>query len=145
MLLEIISEAVVGRAEHTLTWTHTLPADGVVQVLGVRPGPSKARVRAEGGSPQAEVTVDVDLWFLGQDGTRVTRTRCQTVQPAPVALRGNLLSDPSYDLRLLGNARTTDVRVEDGSVHLDMAVTVEVEARALTRYWVRAEDHVPAR
>ena len=145
MLLEIISEAVVGRAEHTLTWTHTMPADGVVQVLGVRPGPSEARVRTEAGAPQAEVTVDVDLWFLGPDGTRVTRARCQTVQPTPVALRGNLLRDPSYDLQLIGQARTTDVRVEEGALHLDMAVTVEVEARALTRYWVRAEDHVPAR
>lgn len=145
MLLEIISEAVVGRAEHTLTWTHTMAADGAVQVLGVRSGQVSCRLRLEGDAPQAELTVDVDLWFLGPEGTRVARARCHTVQPTPVALRGNLLSDPSYEMRLVGNPRTTDVRVEDDVIHLDLAVTVEVEARALTRYWVRAEDHVPSR
>lgn len=145
MLLEIISEAVVGRAEHTLAWTHTMPAEGAVQVLGVRPGRVASSLRREGETPQAELTVEVDIWSLGQDGTRVTRVPCQTVQPIAVAVRGNLLNDPSYDLRVIGSPRTTGVRVEEDQIHVDLAVTVEVEARALTRYWVRAEDHVPAR
>jgi len=145
MLLEIISEAVVGRAEHTLSWTHTMPAGGAVQVLGVRPGQVVPALRLEGDAPQVELTVDVDLWYLGPDGTRVAHTQCQTVQPVPVAVRGNLLNDPSYEVQIVGNARTTGVRVEEDQIHVDLAVTVEVEARALTRYWVRAEDHVPAR
>ncbi|MFO7274330.1 MAG: hypothetical protein DIU55_005625 [Bacillota bacterium] len=145
MLVEIISEAVLGRAEHTLTWTHALPAEGAVQVLGVRLGPAACTLRTEGEDPQAEVAVDVDLWLLGPDGTRVARTRCETVQPVPVTVQGNLLNDPTYELQIVGDPRATDARVEGGAIHLDLAVTIEVEARALSRYWVRAEDHVPPR
>lgn len=143
MLLEIISEAVVGRGEVTLNWSHQVAAQDVSQVLGVRVGQASCTLRHEGNAPQADITLEADLWCLGSAGTAVLHTRSHTVQEASVALRGTLVSEPSYHLRLVGAPRATGVRVEGETIHVDFTATAEVEARALTRYWVRAEDHVP--
>ncbi|WP_374713729.1 hypothetical protein [Symbiobacterium terraclitae] len=143
MLLEIISEAVVGRGEVTLNWSHQVTAQDVSQVLGVRVGQASCELRHDASSPQAEVTLEADLWCLGSTGSSVLHTRSHTVQEVSVAVRGTLVSDPSYHVRLVGNPRATGVRVEGETIHVDFTATVEVEARALTRYWVRAEDHVP--
>lgn len=143
MLLEIISEAVVGRGEVTLNWSHQVTAQGVSQVLGVRVGQTNCTLRQEGSAPQADISLEADLWCLGSDGTSVLHTHSHTVQEVSVDLRGTLVGDPTYHLRLVGTPRATGVHVEGESVHVDFSATVEVEARALTRYWVRAEDHVP--
>ena len=143
MLLEIISEAVVGRGEVPLAWTHELSAPDVSQILGVRVGQSDCRLRMEGNAPHADITLEADLWCLGTDGTTVLSTHSQAVQEVSVPLRGTLVGEPSYHLRLVGAPRATGVRVEGETIHIDFAATVAVEARALTRYWVRAEDHVP--
>ncbi|MBP2017835.1 hypothetical protein J2Z79_001220 [Symbiobacterium terraclitae] len=143
MLLEIISEAVVGRGEVTVNWSHQVTAQGVSQVLGVRVGQATCALKHEGNGPQADITLEADLWCLGSGGTEVLHTSSHTVQEVSVSLRGTLVSDPSYHLRLVGTPRATGVHVEGETIHVDFSATVEVEARALTRYWVRAEDHVP--
>jgi len=143
LLLEIISEAVVGRGEVTLNWSHQVNAQDVSQVLGVRVGQTDCTLRNEASTPQADIALEADLWCLGSEGTAVLHTRSHTVQEVSVALRGTLVSEPSYHLRLVGTPRATGVHVEGETLHVDFTATVEVEARALTRYWVRAEDHVP--
>lgn len=139
-LQEIITRAVVGRAERTLTWCHKLVAEGMTHVLGVRVGRTTLTVEAEEGQPLVGLTVDCDLWCRNEEETKVIRTRCRTVHEVPVALRGEILGKSSTGVELVSGPRSTGVRVEGESIYIDVEATVQVEVSALTRLWIRTHD-----
>lgn len=138
MLLEIMTDAVVGRGEHTLTWCHRVAAPEVTQILGVRIGNVATATRTEQGVPLAELTVDADLWVQSPAGTKVLRTRCRTVHEVPVSLRPSAQGEPIYEVSLVGGPRTTGIRTEGEAIYVDFEATAAVTARGPARYWVRA-------
>lgn len=70
-LQEIVTKAVVGRAERRMTWSHTVPAEGVTSVLGVHVTGATVAVKDEGGHPMVDVLVDCDFWCAHQKHTKV--------------------------------------------------------------------------
>jgi len=138
VLLEIMTDAVVGRGEQTLTWCHKVAAPEVTQILGVRIGDVATAVRTDRGLPLAELTVDADLWVQSPSGTKVLRTRCRTVHEVPVSLRKTAQGEPSYELSLIGGPSTTGIRTEGDAVYVDFEAAVAVTATGPARYWVKA-------
>ncbi|MDB4897587.1 MAG: conserved domain protein glutamate-rich [Firmicutes bacterium] len=61
-LQEIVTKAVVGRAERRMYWSHTVPAEGVTGVLGVHVTDSSIAVKEKDGRASVDVIVDLDLW-----------------------------------------------------------------------------------
>lgn len=139
-LQEIMTRAVVGRAERTLTWCHKLPSNQMTQVLGVRVGRIGLSVKTEERQPVAELVVDCDLWCSDGERTKVLRTRCRCVQEVPITLRGEVLGDEEFHLELVGGPRSTGVRVEEEAIYVDFEAMVQVEATALARLWVKAYE-----
>ncbi len=137
-LQEIMTRAVVGRTERTLTWCHKLAASDMKQVLGVRVGRTNVSVKGEEGQPVAELMVDCDLWCADGKRTKVLRTRCRSVQEVPVKLRDNLIGEEGYAIELTGTPRSTGVRVDGDSIYVDFEATVQVEVIALARLCVKA-------
>lgn len=70
-LQEIVTRAVVGRAERRMTWSHTVPAEGVTGVYGVHVTESTAAVKDKDGRPVVDVIVDCDLWCGTNKNTKV--------------------------------------------------------------------------
>ncbi|MFZ5817796.1 MAG: hypothetical protein ACOY93_21290 [Bacillota bacterium] len=137
-LQEIMTRAVVGRAEQTLTWCHKLAASGMQQVLGVRVGKVTVGVEMEEGRPLAQLTADCDLWCSDGEETKVLHSRCRTVHEVPVSPRGEVLGDLQSQIQLVSGPRSTGVRVEGEWIYIDFEATVQVEMIALARLWVKA-------
>lgn len=139
-LQEIITRAVVGRSERTLTWCHKVTAGDMKQVLGVRVSKTSVQVETEEGQPLAELTLDCDLWCSNGEETKIIHTRCRCAQEVPVRLRGEVLGDMENRIILVGNPRSTGVRVEADSIYVDFEATVEVEVLARARLWIKAYE-----
>lgn len=139
-LQEILTRAVVGRAEQSLTWCHKAAAGEMTQVLGVRVGKTAVAVKNQEGTPSAELMVECDLWCSDGEHTKVIRTRSRTVHAVPIALKGEVLGEESLQIALVTPPRSTGVRVEEGTIYADFTATVEVELSALTRLWIRVYD-----
>lgn len=72
-LQEIVTKAVVGRAERRMSWSHTVPAEGITGVYGVRVTDSAVGIKDNGGRPVVDMIVDCDLWVGTQKNTNVFR------------------------------------------------------------------------
>jgi len=138
-LQEIVTKAVVGRAERRVAWGHTVPAEGVTGVLGVHVTNSSIAIKEEDGRPTVDLTVDCDLWCGGNKNTKVIRCSCRNTEAVEVRTHGKVLGDRDWKA-VAGTARATGVSVEDGKVCLQLEADVAVEMSALTRLWVKAYD-----
>lgn len=139
-LQEIVTQAVVGRAERRVTWGHTVPAEGVTGVLGVHVTNSTVALKDEGGSASVELMVDADLWVSTSKGTKVMRVTGRNSEAPSVRTFGRVLGDHDYKVSATGPARVTGVSVTDGQVTLQLEADYSVEMSALSRFWVRAYD-----
>lgn len=137
---EIVTKAVVGRAEHRVTWGHTVPAEGVTGVLGVHVTNSTVSVKDEDGRPTVDLIVDCDLWCGSAKQTRVLRCTCRNSESVQLHTVGKILGDRDMRASVLGAARATGVSVADGKVTLQLEADVAVEMSAVTRLWVKAYD-----
>jgi hypothetical protein len=137
-LQEIVTRAVVGRAEHRMTWSHTVPAEGITGVFGVHVTDSAVAVSEQDGHPVVELVVHCDLWCGSQRNTKVVRAKCQKDQSVHIRTVGKVMGDAEISVRLVGTPRATDVRVGDGQITLVLEADVVVEMCALTRMWVQA-------
>lgn len=137
---EIVTKAVVGRAERRITWGHSVPAEGVTAVLGVHVTNSSVVVRDEDGGPVVDLTVDCDLWCAGAKQSRVIRCTCRNTDAVSMNTIGRVLGDRDVRGALLGPARATGVDIADGKITLRLEAEVAVEMSALTRLWVKAYD-----
>lgn len=137
---EIVTKAVVGRAERRVTWGHTVPAEGVTSVLGVHVTNSTVSVSDEDGTPKVDLLVDCDLWCSGSKQTKVMRCTGRNSEAVQVHTMGKILGDRDMRATLLGPARATGVNVADGKITLRLEADVAVEMSALTRLWVKAYD-----
>ena len=70
-LQEIVTRAVVGRAERRMSWSHTVPAEGITGVFGVHVTDSTVGVKESNGRPVVDMIVDCDLWCGTQKNTNV--------------------------------------------------------------------------
>lgn len=142
-LQEIISRGVVGQEEQTLTWVHQLAPGGMDRVLGVRMGRAEATATLEGEEARVVLTVDCDLWCAGGEGTAVLKTQSRAVHGVPVRIRGPMLGEPEVRAELLSGPRSTGVRVQDDSIHIDFEAQVAVTVIAESRFLVRVYEVGP--
>lgn len=138
MLQEIMTQAVVGRAERTLSWFHQLDASDVKQVLGVRIGKSTVEGTWKEGRVQVEITSDCDLWCTDGTATRVIRIRCRTTHQLELALKGEVVGDLDCSIQLISGPRSTGVRIEGSSLTLDLEATIATELIGLAKLWIEA-------
>lgn len=138
MLQEIMTQAVVGRAERTLSWCHQLAASDVKQVLGVRIGKSTVEGKWEEGEFLVELTADCDLWCNGEQETKVLRIRSRTIHKLELPLRGEVAGEVTSLTWLIGGPRSTGVRIEGDALHLDLEATIAAEVMGLARLWIEA-------
>lgn len=138
-LQEIVTKAVVGRAERRVAWGHTVPAEGVTGVLGVHVTNSIVAVKEEDGRPTVDLIVDCDLWCGGDKNTKVIRCSCRNTEVVEIRTHGKVLGDRDWKA-VAGTARATGVKVEDGKVSLQLEADVAVEMSALTRLWVKSYE-----
>jgi len=136
-LQEIFTKAVVGRAEHRMTWSHTVPAEGVTAVLGVHVSDCVVAVR-EGEAPQVQVLAEIDLWCADSRTTKVIRVSARHPETVTMNPVGPVLGQAEYSARLLGPVEATGVTVGPGGITLDLTARVLVEMSAVTRLWVKS-------
>lgn len=139
-LQEIVTKAVVGRAERRVAWGHAVPAEGVTGVLGVHVTNSAVAVKEENGRPVVDLLADCDLWVATEKSTKVLRCTCRNTATLDVGIHGRVLGDQDLRAALLGAARAVGVKVSDGKVNLQLEADVSVEIAALTRMWIKAYD-----
>lgn len=137
-LQEIVTKAVVGRAERRVTWSHTHQAEGVTGVLGVHV--TDCTVALKGDGPTVELSVDCDLWCTGPKNTKVMRCTCKNSEAIEMRTWGKVLGDRDWKVTLLGDAEAVDVQVNDGKIALKLQANLAVEMSALTRLWVKSYD-----
>jgi hypothetical protein len=139
-LQEIVTKAVVGRAERRVSWTHTVPADGVTGVFGVHVTGYELEVEMVDGRPVVTIAVDADLW-VGTGGlTKILRIHGEQTEGVNVRTVGKVLGQREIRARLVGPARATGVDVQNGTVHLNLDAELVVEMSATARLMVRAFD-----
>lgn len=139
-LQEIVTRAVVGRAERRMTWSHTVPAEGVSGVLGVHVSDSTVAVKDSQGRAVVDMIVDCDLWCGSAKSTKVLRCTCRNTEAAEIKTVGQVLGERDVRARLTGAPRATGVDVTDGKVTIHMEAEYLVEMSALARMWVKAYD-----
>ena len=136
-LQEIVTKAVVGRAERRIIWRHTVPAEGVTGVLGVHVTNSAVAVTEADGS-EVQVLAEIDLWCAGASSTKVIRCTARHLERVALQTLGPVLGEPEFSARLGGSVQATGVSVTEGQITLNLAATVHVEMSAVTRLWVRS-------
>lgn len=136
-LQEIVTKAVVGRAERRINWTHAVPAEGVTGVLGVHVTNCAVAVTEADGS-EVQVLAEIDLWCAGGNSTKVIR--CTARHPEAVVMQtlGPALGEPEFSARLVGSVEATGVSVGEDQITVNLAATVLLEMSAVTRLWVRS-------
>lgn len=139
-LQEIVTRAVVGRAERRMTWSHTVPAEGITGVFGVHVTDSTVAIKENGSRPVVDVIVDCDLWCASHKLTKVVRCTCRGTEALTVRTVGHVLGDADVSVKMIGPARATGVSVADGHITLALEADVMVEMSALSRMWVKAFD-----
>ena len=139
-LQEIVTKAVVGRAERRMSWSHTVPAEGITGVYGVHVTDSTVAVKATEERPVVDVIVDCDLWCGTSKHTKVMRCTCRGTESVSMRTHGQILGETDLSVRLAGPVRATGVSVADGQITLSLEADVIVEMSALSRMWVRAYD-----
>jgi hypothetical protein len=139
-LQEIVTKAVVGRAERRMSWSHTVPAEGITGVYGVHVTDATVAVKESDGKPLVDVIVDCDLWCGTIKHTKVMRCTCRGTETVGVRTVGQVIGDSDMSVRLSGPVRATGVSVADGQITLSLEADVIVEVSALSRMWVKAYD-----
>jgi hypothetical protein len=137
-LQEIMTKAVVGRAERRIAWNHTLTADGITGVFGVHITDATIGVKHDDGRPAVDLLVDCDLWCGSGKGTKVIRCTARLHQRVEVPTFGHVLGEPEVSAKMIGLPRATGVSVNDGQISLALEADVVVELSALARMWVKA-------
>ena len=144
-LQEIVTRAVVGRAERRMCWKHTVPAEGVTGVFGVHVTDAAVAVKESDGRPVVDLIVDCDLWCGTAKNTKVLRCTCRNTESVDIRKVGQVLGESVLNVRALGPARATGVDAGDGQITVALEADVLVEMSALARMWVKAyslEDDV---
>lgn len=139
-LQEIVTKAVVGRAERQVKWTQTVPADGVTGVYGVHVTGYEIEVELVDGRPVVNSIVQADLWCGTGGATKILRVQAEHTEGVNVRTVGKILGQREIRARLVGPARVTGVDVQNGAVDLGLAVDLVVELSGTTRIAVRAFD-----
>lgn len=139
-LQEIVTRAVVGRAERRMSWSHTVPAEGVTDVLGVRVTDWTVAVKEQDGYAVIDLLADCDLWCGNEKNTKVIRCTCRHGERVEVRTVGRVLGETDLRARILGSPRATGVKVHGGQIAIAMDGEVAVEVTALARVWVKAYD-----
>lgn len=139
-LQEIVTKAVVGRAERQVKWTQTVPADGVTGVYGVHVTGFEIEVELVDGRPVVNCTVQADLWCGTSGTTKILRVQAEHTEGVHVRTHGKILGQREIRARLVGPARVTGVDVQNGAIHLGLVLELVVELSGTTRLAVRAFD-----
>lgn len=139
-LQEIVTKAVVGRAERQVKWTQTVPADGVTGVYGVHVTGYEIEVELVDGRPVVNCTVQADLWCGTGGATKIMRVQADHTEGVTVRTVGRVLGQREIRARLVGPAKVTGVEVQNGTIHLGLVAELVVELSGTTRLAVRAFD-----
>lgn len=139
-LQEIVTRAVVGRAERRMTWGHTVPAEGITDVLGVRVTDWTVSVKEQDGKAVVELVTDCDLWCGNRKQTRVMHCNSRHSEVFAVRTAGKVLGESNLRVRLGDAPRATGVKVENGQITISLEGEAAVEMSALARVWVKAYD-----
>lgn len=139
-LQEIITRAVVGRGERTLTWCHKIGAEEVKQVLGVRINKTDVECETDEYQPLVELTVDCDLWCSNGSDTKVIHTRCRCLKEVPVRISGQVLGDLQSHVMVVSGPRSMGTRVEGDAIYIDFEATVQAEMIGLSRLWIASYE-----
>lgn len=139
-LQEIVTKAVVGRAERQVKWTQTVPADGVTGVYGVHVTGSEIDVELADGRPVVTCTVQADLWCATGGATKIIRAHAEHTEGVNIRTAGQILGQREIRARLVGPAKATGVDVQNGAIRLALTADLVMEMSATTRLAVRAYD-----
>lgn len=139
-LQEIVTRAVVGRAERRMTWSHTVPAEGITDVLGVRVIDWTVSVKEHDGKAVVELVTDCDLWCGNRKQTKVMHCNGRHSESFAVRTTGRVLGESNLRVRLGEAPRATGVKVENGQISVSLEGEATVEMSALARVWVKAYD-----
>jgi hypothetical protein len=139
-LQEIVTRAVVGRAERRVSWSHTVPAEGVTGVLGVHVSDSTVAIKEKNGRAVVDVLVDCDLWCGSSKSTKVLRQSIRHTDGIDIRTVGHVLGDRDMTCKMVGAARATGVTVADAKITVSFEADVVIEMSALARLWVKAFD-----
>jgi hypothetical protein len=141
-LQEIVTKAVVGRAERQVKWTQTVPADGVTGVYGVHVTGYEIEVELSEGRPVVNLMVDADLWCGTGNTTKIMRVHAEHTEGVNVRTVGKILGQREIRARLVGPAKATGVEVQNGAINLDLTADLVIELSGTTRLAIRAFDVV---
>jgi hypothetical protein len=139
-LQEIVTRAVVGRAERRMTWSHTVPAESITDVLGVRVTDWTVSVKEHDGKAVVELVADCDLWCGNRKQTKVMHCNSRHSEVFAVRTSGKVLGESNLRVRLGEAPRATGVKVENGQISVSLEGEATVEMSALARVWVKAYD-----
>lgn len=139
-LQEIITRAVVGRTERTVSWCHRMASDDMTQVLGLHISKCDVDCETEEGQTLVQLLLHVDLWCSNGDETKVLRARSRSLQEVPIRLTNEILGDADSHVMLVSGPRSVGVRVEGDLLYIDFEATVQVEVHAVTRLWIASYE-----
>ncbi|HLO02713.1 MAG TPA: hypothetical protein VK191_06365 [Symbiobacteriaceae bacterium] len=139
-LQEIVTKAVVGRAERQVKWTQTVPADGVTGVYGVHVTGYEIEVELVDGRPVVNCAVQADLWCGTGGATKIMRIHAEHTEGVNVRTVGKVLGQREIRARLVTPAKVTGVDVQNGAIQLGLVADVVLELSGTTRLAVRAFD-----
>lgn len=136
-LVEILTRAVIHRGIRRLAWSHTVPAKGAIQILGVQIGSAAVDLRYGNGVPVCDVWADCDLWYTEEQKTCTLRTVARFC--------GILLDEDEFpvadgeeiSISLAGEPRTAYAEIEEGQVVLTLEADVAYEVIGPHRFWTR--------
>jgi hypothetical protein len=137
-LQEIVTKAVVGRAERQVKWTQTVPADGVTGVYGVHVTGYEIEVELADGRPIVTLSVEADLWCGTGGSTKILRVFAEHTEGVNVRTMGKVLGSREIRARLVGPVKATGVDVQNGTIRLGLEAGLVLEMSGTTRLSVRA-------
>ncbi len=139
-LQEIVTRAVVGRGDRRVVWSHTSPADGAENVLGVHIGDTGLSVVEEDGAAAVRLTAVIDLWLGFGDETRVRRLTSTHSEPAAVQVVARVVGETETRGELLRSLRCVKADISDGQIVLTLETDVALETTGLARFWIKTYD-----
>jgi hypothetical protein len=139
-LQEIVTKAVVGRAERQVKWTQMVPADGVTGVYGVHVTGYEIEVEVAEGRPIVTLSVEADLWCGTGGATKILRVFGEHTEAVNIRTIGKVLGGREIRARLVGPAKATGVDVQNGMIRLGLEAGLVLEMSGTTRLSVRAYE-----
>ena len=146
---EIVTKAVIGKGNRAFDFSVVMPETTglVIRVLGAVM--TNHRVKAEKSGDMIDISgsYEIHVWYTYDNGEKTDIVR-MTVDYGDIielrnALRENLLDSDEINAEEVVAPYATDVRIEEGLIHVDVALEVVAEVIGETKMRVAILGPVP--